>query len=97
MEVKENEQKQTISLLEPPTTYLDVTQILQTKDPLRSYCDLLLSSVNIEKMAHGWIPAASWSRAIWEATLVNIKAEKQVAKNWNGGRKSLYLVAYAVP
>lgn len=95
--------QQTTSLLEPPTTFLDVTNILQSADPIRTYCDLLLNSVHhlqttpvIENATS--IPqtaAPIWSRKIWETALVNTKAEKQTAANWNGGRKSLYLVAYS--
>jgi Zinc knuckle len=92
--IKENAEH---SLLEPPVTLLDVTKILESADPMRSYCDLLLSSVNVLKQdENDGNPAALWSRKIWETTLVNTKAEKQSTGNWNGGRKSLYMVAFAI-
>lgn len=89
----ENGRLQLTSLLEPPTTLIDVTEVLQSTDPMRTYCDLLLNCVNPQTADSNETPV--WSRTIWETSLINNKAEKQAAANWNGGRKALYLVAYA--
>jgi hypothetical protein len=79
------------SLIEPPQTLLDVTNILDSADPMRMYCDLLVGSIHCT-LDPNEIP---WSRRVWETVLVNAKAENQPTANWNSGRKAMYLVAYA--
>lgn len=86
------------SLLEPPVTLVDVTNVLESADPMRTYCELLVNSLdNIPQSNTKDSQQVAWARSIWETDLVNSKAEKQADKNWNGGRKSLYMVAYALP
>jgi hypothetical protein len=81
------------SLIEPPQTLLNVTNILDSADPMRVYCDLLVGSIHCT-LKRNEIP---WSRMVWETVLVNAKAENQPTANWNSGRKAMYLVAYARP
>lgn len=96
IEGNEGHYQQTTSLLEPPATILDVTKVLESVDPMRTYCDLLLSTLNIKKNENVGTFPFRWSRKIWETSLINAKVEKQTTSNWNDGRKSLYIVSYVI-
>lgn len=100
---------ETTSLLDPPRIMLDVTNILRSSDPMKSYCDLLIESVHAtnfkQTMPNGDnTKNESFAqldsrfplyKAIWKTDLINIKAEKQAAANWNKGRKCHFMVVYA--
>jgi len=119
------------SPLEPPIIFLDCTHVLASPDPLRTYCDLLLGTLDgsaddccDNKNNNGEVedrdpnvlsdtepqPATSnhptqptaassygtggWSsRRIHETQLVGKLEAGQQPGNWNGQRKSLYIVA----
>jgi hypothetical protein len=79
--------------LEQPFRRLDVTHILKQRNPMQTYCQLLLSSLD----GRGKDIVADWKGKILETDLVNHKASPQPDTNWNQGRKSLFIVSWTEP
>eukprot|EP00521_Asterionellopsis_glacialis_P007168 CAMPEP_0195289264 /NCGR_PEP_ID=MMETSP0707-20130614/5615_1 /TAXON_ID=33640 /ORGANISM="Asterionellopsis glacialis, Strain CCMP134" /LENGTH=204 /DNA_ID=CAMNT_0040349251 /DNA_START=371 /DNA_END=985 /DNA_ORIENTATION=- len=74
------------SLVKPPTISMDVTSVLKSEYPFDTYCNLLMNTVQRNKVQ------------LMETGLTNNHGIPKVLKqqnniNWNQNRKSLYIVA----
>ena len=67
--------------LEPPSLAMDVEKVLHSPQPFDTYCQLLAET--LQECA---------TKQILEPGLINASSAHQEG-NWNGGRKSIYIVA----
>jgi hypothetical protein len=70
------------SKVEPPFVTMNVNQVLQSPQPFDTYCHLLADTIQ-----------ECSSKRLMETGLTNTSSAHQSPSNWNGDRKSIYIVA----
>ncbi len=80
------------SLIQPPTIILDISGILQTKQPFGSYCQLLSTSIQRQSVVVQETGLTN-NHMVVGAKQQSKQTNKQEANNWNRDRKSMYIVA----